>query len=163
MAKKSAKSMEKKIEKSIEKGLGKACEPKSSCSCGCCSGAVYGLGFVGAAIYYISTATGFCARQVESNDPTSALVLTINHHLDGTTVARVALRSEYLDSPQSELLLADYEHGLEFLEKSRRAGFGNARWIDLNLLLLVLTGFMRKHNEFLTTSRRASRTRLRSR
>lgn len=31
--------------------------------CGCCgggcSGAVYGLGFVGAVIYYISTATGF--------------------------------------------------------------------------------------------------------
>lgn len=37
-----------------------------SCDCGCkchgmksCGGAVYGLGFVGAIIYYISTATGF--------------------------------------------------------------------------------------------------------
>jgi len=29
-----------------------------SCGCGC-GGAVYGLGFIGAAIYYISTATGF--------------------------------------------------------------------------------------------------------
>ena len=30
------------------------------CSAGCgCGGAVYGLGFIGAAIYYISTATGF--------------------------------------------------------------------------------------------------------
>jgi len=28
----------------------------SSCGCG---GAVYGLGFIGAAVYYISTATGF--------------------------------------------------------------------------------------------------------
>jgi hypothetical protein len=28
-------------------------------SCGSCGGAVYGLGFIGAAIYYISTATGF--------------------------------------------------------------------------------------------------------
>ena len=26
---------------------------------GACGGAVYGLGFVGAAVYYISTATGF--------------------------------------------------------------------------------------------------------
>jgi hypothetical protein len=36
----------------------------SNNSCGCgpkcgCGNAVYGLGFVGAAIYYISTATGF--------------------------------------------------------------------------------------------------------
>lgn len=28
------------------------------CGCGC-GGAVYGLGFIGAAIYYISTATSF--------------------------------------------------------------------------------------------------------
>jgi hypothetical protein len=27
--------------------------------CGACGGAVYGLGFIGAVIYYISTATGF--------------------------------------------------------------------------------------------------------
>ena len=32
------------------------CEMKSPCDCG---GAIYGLGFLGAAIYYISTATGF--------------------------------------------------------------------------------------------------------
>lgn len=34
---------------------------KEKCSCaGCkCHGAVYGLGFIGAAIYNISTATGF--------------------------------------------------------------------------------------------------------
>lgn len=30
----------------------------NSCNCGC-GGAVYGLGFIGAAIYYISNATGF--------------------------------------------------------------------------------------------------------
>jgi hypothetical protein len=31
-----------------------------ACGCGCgCGGAVYGLGFIGAAIYYISNATGF--------------------------------------------------------------------------------------------------------
>ncbi|HIH32161.1 TPA: hypothetical protein HA235_05625 [Candidatus Woesearchaeota archaeon] len=29
------------------------------CGSGGCGGAVYGLGFIGAAIYYISTATGF--------------------------------------------------------------------------------------------------------
>jgi len=39
---------------------------KKECSCnnykGCnCGGAVYGLGFIGSAIYYISTATGFWA------------------------------------------------------------------------------------------------------
>ena len=27
--------------------------------CGGCGGALYGLGFIGSAIYYISTATGF--------------------------------------------------------------------------------------------------------
>jgi hypothetical protein len=37
---------------------------KEKCNCkGCkacgCGGAVYGLGFIGAAIYYISNATGF--------------------------------------------------------------------------------------------------------
>ena len=36
---------------------------KSSIGCGCsscsCGGAVYGLGFIGAAIYYISNATSF--------------------------------------------------------------------------------------------------------
>ena len=36
---------------------------KDKCNCGChhgqCGNAVYGLGFIGAAIYYISTATGF--------------------------------------------------------------------------------------------------------
>ena len=33
----------------------------NKCGCGACScgGAVYGLGFIGAAIYYISNATGF--------------------------------------------------------------------------------------------------------
>lgn len=30
-----------------------------SMSCNSCGGAFYGLGFLGAAIYYISTATGF--------------------------------------------------------------------------------------------------------
>jgi hypothetical protein len=34
-----------------------SCGPMT-CSHGC-SGAIYGLGFVGSAIYYISTATGF--------------------------------------------------------------------------------------------------------
>jgi hypothetical protein len=29
------------------------------CKCNSCGGAVYGLGFIGAAVYYISTATGF--------------------------------------------------------------------------------------------------------
>ncbi|MBU2496431.1 MAG: hypothetical protein KJ767_00025 [Nanoarchaeota archaeon] len=28
-------------------------------SCGSCGGAIYGLGFIGALVYYISTATGF--------------------------------------------------------------------------------------------------------
>jgi hypothetical protein len=36
------------------------CNCNMPCSkCGGCGGAVYGLGFVGAAVYYISTATGF--------------------------------------------------------------------------------------------------------
>jgi hypothetical protein len=38
---------------------------KEKCDCGCghnhgeCGSAIYGLGFIGSAIYYISTATGF--------------------------------------------------------------------------------------------------------
>ncbi len=38
------------------KKMKKECNLKNSCSCG---GAVYGLGLVGSAVYYISTATGF--------------------------------------------------------------------------------------------------------
>ena len=53
--------MEKKIsekpEKKIEEKMDKKCESKSSRPGS--SDAVYGLGFVGAAIYYISTATSF--------------------------------------------------------------------------------------------------------
>jgi len=34
---------------------------KNSCNCGTCQsgGAVYGIGFIGSVVYYISTATGF--------------------------------------------------------------------------------------------------------
>ena len=40
-----------------EKNIGKKC--KKACNdCGC-GGAFYGLGFIGAAIYYIATATSF--------------------------------------------------------------------------------------------------------
>lgn len=45
------KSVKKKAPVKVEKAV---CMPKSG---GCC--AVYGLGFIGAAVYYISTATSF--------------------------------------------------------------------------------------------------------
>jgi hypothetical protein len=32
---------------------------KCGTACGACGGGIYGLGFIGAAVYYISTATGF--------------------------------------------------------------------------------------------------------
>jgi hypothetical protein len=36
---------------------------KDKCNCGCnsgqCGGAIYGLGFIGSVVYYISTAAGF--------------------------------------------------------------------------------------------------------
>ena len=38
-----------------------SCDLHSSCGSCNCGGAVYGLGFIGAAIYYISIATGFWA------------------------------------------------------------------------------------------------------
>ena len=44
--------MKKRSEKN-EKGY------KGSCGCHGCGGALYGLGFIGAAVYYISAATGF--------------------------------------------------------------------------------------------------------
>ena len=44
------------VKKKIKKSSGvKGCKVNS----GCGGGAVYGLGFVGAAIYYVSNATGF--------------------------------------------------------------------------------------------------------
>lgn len=46
-----------KIKKKAKKEVKEKCN--CGCSCGQCGGAVYGLGFIGSAIYYISTATGF--------------------------------------------------------------------------------------------------------
>lgn len=43
------------MKKRVIKKQNKSC----GCTCGQTGGAVYGLGFIGAAIYYISTATGF--------------------------------------------------------------------------------------------------------
>lgn len=42
----------------MKKKSKKANMPKC-CSNGSCGGAIYGLGFVGAVIYYVSTASGF--------------------------------------------------------------------------------------------------------
>jgi hypothetical protein len=46
--------MKKKVEKEMKK---KKCKPDFANSCSC--GGVYCLGLIGAAVYYISTATGF--------------------------------------------------------------------------------------------------------
>jgi len=46
-----------KKKSNIKKKIEMCCGPKGSS--GACGGAVYGLGFIGAAVYYISTATGF--------------------------------------------------------------------------------------------------------
>jgi hypothetical protein len=64
MAKKKAKKSVtfEKIGKEIDKGIKKECDKgdfKKSCKCSACGGGLYFLGFLGAAIYYISTATGF--------------------------------------------------------------------------------------------------------
>jgi hypothetical protein len=45
-----------KKSKKVAKGI--CCDMKM-CSCNSTGGAIYGLGFLGAAIYYISTATSF--------------------------------------------------------------------------------------------------------
>ncbi|MBW2980043.1 hypothetical protein KY360_01320 [Candidatus Woesearchaeota archaeon] len=61
MKKKSKKSVSfQKIGKEIDKEVKKGCckeDFKKSCKCG--GGGVYCLGFIGAAVYYISTATSF--------------------------------------------------------------------------------------------------------
>ena len=44
------------MEKAKKGKMKSECGMSASCGCG---GAAYGLGFLGAAIYYISTATGF--------------------------------------------------------------------------------------------------------
>jgi len=68
MAKTIDKDIEKGVEKGIEKGIertvkkftSKACkEEKSSCKCNHTGSCFYFLGFLGAAIYYISEANGF--------------------------------------------------------------------------------------------------------
>ncbi len=50
------KKVKPKVRK-VKKEMNFSCNPKGSCSA--CGGGFYGLGFLGAAIYYISTATGF--------------------------------------------------------------------------------------------------------
>jgi len=45
--------------KRIKKNVKSECTCGHGCGCGQCSNAIYGLGFVGSAIYYISTATSF--------------------------------------------------------------------------------------------------------
>jgi hypothetical protein len=49
-------AVKKKVEIVKEKCETKMCRPMPNCGGG---GAIYGLGFIGAVIYYISTATGF--------------------------------------------------------------------------------------------------------
>jgi len=51
--------MVKAKKEKLDKYLFKRNKECSSHRCGCYEGAFYGLGFIGAAIYYISTATGF--------------------------------------------------------------------------------------------------------
>ena len=51
------KKIEKKIEKNIEKGIEGCCTSRSIK--GGCGGFAYFLGFLGATIYYIQSATGF--------------------------------------------------------------------------------------------------------
>ena len=47
------KPIKKEIKNSFKNNSGKCCESTG------CAGAFYGLGFIGAAVYYISTASGF--------------------------------------------------------------------------------------------------------
>jgi len=51
------------IEKAIKAGMEKDCKGKCKgnwkSNCNSCGSAVYGLGFIGALVYYISTANGF--------------------------------------------------------------------------------------------------------
>lgn len=51
------KDIGKKLEKEFKDERWKSCKPKDHISG--CGGAFYGLGFIGALVYYITTATGF--------------------------------------------------------------------------------------------------------
>jgi len=57
------KEFKKEMKKEAKKG-DSCCSSGISSSCGGCSGCGYFLGFIGAATYYISTATGFWAGVV---------------------------------------------------------------------------------------------------
>ena len=46
------------VKKKVQRKKKEKCMP-SGCSKGQCSGMAYGLGFIGALVYYISAATGF--------------------------------------------------------------------------------------------------------
>ena len=50
--------MPRKIKRGLSKKDEKIC-CSSKCNGACCGGAVYFLGFLGTAVYYIQTATGF--------------------------------------------------------------------------------------------------------
>ncbi|NTU69523.1 hypothetical protein HGB13_01670 [bacterium] len=58
-------SVEEKIEKSAEKFANSCCSGDDKCKCGkgmnsnAGGGAVYGLGFIGALVYFIQTSTSF--------------------------------------------------------------------------------------------------------
>ena len=52
------KNFEKNIEENVEKKVEACCESWGKDKC-CCGGVAYFLGIIGAAIYYISTATSF--------------------------------------------------------------------------------------------------------
>ena len=53
-------NVEKGVEKRIKEGIESCCSPAEKCRSSCSSGGcTYFLGFLGAAIYYISTSTGF--------------------------------------------------------------------------------------------------------
>ena len=58
-AKKTTKKFEQKIEREVEQACCEAVECCEHPGNWCSGGGVYGFGFIGAVIYYISTATGF--------------------------------------------------------------------------------------------------------
>jgi hypothetical protein len=60
MKKKTEKKVKEAVKACCEEDWSKKCDWKGKCDSGC-GGCAYFLGFLGAAIYYISTATGFWA------------------------------------------------------------------------------------------------------
>lgn len=95
---------------------------------------------------------GFIARQVADNDPYN-YVLTYRHYYDGTSVACLPLRCGSFGSVMSARYREGYDHFRSFCDICQANGLKSADWLDVNLLVAVVAGFVQKQEQLMKTGR----------